>query len=138
MHEADFEVKGLSPLPLQSVQSKHSPDVFLCTPIIKIFNDCVILSKTGKDCIEMGYGKKLKNLLDEKGMTVKELARKTGIAPTTLYFIIQRDAAIRFDTVLRISNVLDTRHSYQFHLQGQTILMMTWKRCQSFPPIKSG
>ena len=31
----------------------------------------------------MGYGKNLKNLLDEKGMTVKELARKTGIAPTT-------------------------------------------------------
>ncbi len=55
----------------------------------------------------MGYGKNLKNLLDEKGMTVKELARKTGIAPTTLYSIIQRDAAIRFDTALRISNILD-------------------------------
>ncbi len=55
----------------------------------------------------MGYGKNLKNLLDEKGMTVKELARKTGVAPTTLYSIIQRDAAIRFDTALRISNILD-------------------------------
>jgi len=40
-------------------------------------------------------------------MTVKELARKTGIAPTTLYSIIQRDAVIRFDTALRISNILD-------------------------------
>ena len=40
-------------------------------------------------------------------MTVKELAKKTGIAPTTLYSIIQRDAAIYFDTALRISNVLD-------------------------------
>ena len=55
----------------------------------------------------MRYGKNLKNLLDEKGMTVKELTRKTGIAPTTFYSIIQRDAAIRFDTALRISNVLD-------------------------------
>ncbi len=55
----------------------------------------------------MGYGKNLKDILVSKGMTVKELARKTGIAPTTLYSIIQRDAAIRFDTALRISNILD-------------------------------
>ena len=55
----------------------------------------------------MGYGKNLKDILDSKGMTVKELARKTGIAPTTIYSIIQRDAAIRFDTALRISNILD-------------------------------
>ncbi len=40
-------------------------------------------------------------------MTVKELARKAGIAPTTLYSIIQRDAAIRFGTALRISNILN-------------------------------
>lgn len=55
----------------------------------------------------MGYGKNLKDILNNKGMTVKELARKTGIAPTTLYSIIQRDTAIRFDTALRISNILD-------------------------------
>ena len=40
-------------------------------------------------------------------MVVKELARKTGIAPTTLYSIIQRNTAIRFDTALLISNPLD-------------------------------
>ena len=55
----------------------------------------------------MGYGKNLKNILDEKGMTVKELAKKAGIAPTTLYSIIQRDTAIRFDTALKISNILN-------------------------------
>lgn len=55
----------------------------------------------------MGYGKNLKDILDRKGMTVKELARKAGIAPTTLYSIIQRDTAIRFDTALKISNILD-------------------------------
>lgn len=55
----------------------------------------------------MGYGKNLKDILDRKGMTVKELARKAGIAPTTIYSIIQRDTAIRFDTALKISNILD-------------------------------
>ena len=38
---------------------------------------------------------------------MKELARKTGIAPTTLYSIIKRDTVIRFGTALRISNILD-------------------------------
>ncbi|MDY6356505.1 MAG: helix-turn-helix transcriptional regulator [Catonella sp.] len=55
----------------------------------------------------MGYGKNLKDILDEKRMTVKELAKKAGIAPTTLYSIIQRDTAIRFDTALKISNILN-------------------------------
>ena len=55
----------------------------------------------------MGYGKNLKDILDDRGMTVKELAKKAGIAPTTLYSIIQRDTAVRFDTALKISNILD-------------------------------
>ena len=67
----------------------------------------VIMSEKKEGDTVMGYGKNLKDILDNKGMTVKELARKTGIAPTTLYSIIQRDAAIRFDTALRISNILD-------------------------------
>ena len=40
----------------------------------------------------MGYGQNLKDILDNKGMTVKELALKAKIAPTTLYSIIQRDS----------------------------------------------
>ena len=60
----------------------------------------------------MGYGQNLKNILDEKGMTVKELAKKAGIAPTTLYSIIQRDTAIRFDTALKISNILNIPNPY--------------------------
>ena len=55
----------------------------------------------------MGYGQNLKDILDEKGMTVKELAKKAGIAPTTLYSIIQRDTAVRFDTALKISHILN-------------------------------
>lgn len=30
----------------------------------------------------------------------------TGIAPTTLYSIIQRDTSVRFDHALRIANIL--------------------------------
>ncbi len=54
----------------------------------------------------MGYGKKLKELLDERNMTVKQLAKTCGMAPTTLYSIINRDTNIRFDFALRIANAL--------------------------------
>lgn len=33
----------------------------------------------------MGYGQNLKDILDNKGMTVKELALKAKIAPTALF-----------------------------------------------------
>ena len=36
-----------------------------------------------KECNYMGYGQNLKDILDSKGMTVKELALKAKIAPTT-------------------------------------------------------
>ena len=55
----------------------------------------------------MGYGKKLKSILDERKMSVKELSRRSNIGATTLYSIIQRDSAIRYDMALRIANVLD-------------------------------
>lgn len=55
----------------------------------------------------MGYGQNLKNILDERNMSVAELARLTKVSATTLYSIIQRDSAVRFDTALRIANVLD-------------------------------
>ncbi len=55
----------------------------------------------------MGYGTNLKKLLDEKGMTVKDLSRKTGIAATTLYSIIQRDASVRYDSAIKIAGILD-------------------------------
>ena len=63
----------------------------------------------------MGYVQNLKNILDCKGMTVKELILKAKIASTTPYSIIQRDTSIRFDTAIRISNI---GYSYQFYLQG--------------------
>lgn len=39
-------------------------------------------------------------------MTVKELSRRANVSATTLYSIIDRDSAVRFDMALRISNIL--------------------------------
>lgn len=55
----------------------------------------------------MGYGKKLKSILDDRKMSVRQLAKNCNIAPTTLYSIIQRDTDIRYDFALRIANALD-------------------------------
>ena len=55
----------------------------------------------------MGDGVNLKKILNEKGMNVRTLARKTGISPTTLYSLIQRDSNLRFDYALRIANELE-------------------------------
>ncbi|MGN1156473.1 MAG: helix-turn-helix domain-containing protein [Agathobacter sp.] len=55
----------------------------------------------------MGYGQKLKSILDERNMSVRQLAKTCNIAPTTLYSIVQRDTDIRYDFALRIANALD-------------------------------
>lgn len=55
----------------------------------------------------MGDGKRLKEILDEKGTNVRQLAFLTGIKATTLYSCIQKDSNIRFDNALRIANVLN-------------------------------
>lgn len=55
----------------------------------------------------MGYGANLKKILDEKGITIKELSRKTGIAATTLYSIVQRDASVRYDSAIKIAGILN-------------------------------
>ena len=55
----------------------------------------------------MGDGKKLKEILDSRNMSVRELSRKTGIGRTTIYYIIQNDSHIRFDFALRIANELE-------------------------------
>ena len=50
----------------------------------------------------MGFGKKLKQLLDEKSVSVADLSRKTGIPRTTLYSIISRDSTPKPGDVLAI------------------------------------
>ena len=54
----------------------------------------------------MADGQKLKGILDERGMSVRELARRTGINRTTLYYIVKNDTNIRYDFALRIANEL--------------------------------
>ena len=55
----------------------------------------------------MGDGKKLKEILDSKGINVRELSRMTGISHSSIYTSINRDSNIRFDYALRIANALD-------------------------------
>ena len=55
----------------------------------------------------MGYGTELKKILKEKKVNVKELCRRTGIAPTTIYSCIQRDTSVRYDYALKIAECLE-------------------------------
>lgn len=55
----------------------------------------------------MGDGKRLKDILDNKGITVQNIARATGINSSTLYTIIRKDSNIRYDFALRIAQELD-------------------------------
>lgn len=55
----------------------------------------------------MGDGKRLKEILDEKGTNVRQLSFITGIKASTLYSCIQKDSSIRFDNALRIANYLN-------------------------------
>ena len=59
----------------------------------------------------MGDWRRLKEILDERNMSVRSIAKQAGISPTTLYTIVQNDTAIRFDFALRIANVLDIETS---------------------------
>lgn len=54
----------------------------------------------------MGDGQRLKEILEQKGKSVRWVARETTISPTTIYSIIQKDTSIRFDFALRIANAL--------------------------------
>ena len=55
----------------------------------------------------MGDGARLKEILDDKNISVRRIASSTGISAQTLYSIIKKDSNIRFDNALRIANELD-------------------------------
>ena len=54
----------------------------------------------------MGDGKKLKAVLQKHGVNIKQLSRMTGINPSTLYSIVQKDSVIRFDYGIKIASEL--------------------------------
>ena len=58
----------------------------------------------------MGFGKKLKQLLDEKSVSVADLSRKTGIPRTTLYSIISRDSTPKPGDVLVYFECIEYRY----------------------------
>ena len=49
----------------------------------------------------MGFGNRLKEILKEKDMTIKELAEKSGISINTLYSITKRDTQIPTPDIIR-------------------------------------
>lgn len=55
----------------------------------------------------MALGKKFKQLLDDRGMTVKEFAKLIDVPPTTLYSFINRDSNdVKMDLLMKICNTL--------------------------------
>lgn len=55
----------------------------------------------------MGIGRKLTDILIEKGMNTNELAQRIGVTPSTIYSIIQRDSnRIDIDLIIKISRAL--------------------------------
>ena len=53
-------------------------------------------------------GTKLEQLLKERNMRVAELSRRTGISPSTLYSLIQRDTkGMDIDILLKICHALN-------------------------------
>lgn len=55
----------------------------------------------------MGDGKKLREILDEQGKSVRWLARETNINSSTLFSIIRKDTFIRYDFAIKIANALN-------------------------------
>lgn len=55
----------------------------------------------------MGDGKNLKKLLSRFGLSVKGLADKMSVPPTTLYSIISRDSDISLTMIDKIARALD-------------------------------
>ena len=55
----------------------------------------------------MGDGKRLREILDEQGKSVRWLAKETNINSSTLFSIIHKDTSIRYDFALRIANTLN-------------------------------
>ena len=54
----------------------------------------------------MKDSERLEELMFKKGFTVRRLAKESGVPPTTLYSIMERDTEIRLDVALRLAKAL--------------------------------
>lgn len=60
----------------------------------------------------MGFGKRLKEVLKNKGITIKELSKMTGISINTLYSITKRDTSMPDQEIInKITNALKIEKS---------------------------
>jgi len=61
----------------------------------------------------MSIGSKLKELIKERKTNVNKLAERAGVAPTTLYSIIDRDnTKADIDVLIKIAGILDVPVEY--------------------------
>lgn len=61
----------------------------------------------------MGIGNKLSKLLELNNMNPNELARKVGVAPTTIYSMIKRDSKkADIEVLLKIADILGVTVEY--------------------------
>ena len=68
----------------------------------------------------MGIGNKLDELLSERGMTVTELSRRVGVAPTTIYSIIQsNNKKVDIDVLIKIARTLGVNTEYFGDVDGE-------------------
>ena len=54
----------------------------------------------------MKDSERLEELMVKKGFTVRRLAKESGVPPTTLYSIMERDTEIRLDVALTLAKAL--------------------------------
>lgn len=74
----------------------------------------------------MALGKKIKEILRQKNMTVKELAEKTEIPPTTLYSFINRDSKTgKIDFLNKICTCLDIEITDLIELNKDSLISLT-------------
>ena len=72
----------------------------------------------------MGIGKKLAELIEQKGTNANELAENTGITPSTIYSIIKRDnTKVDIGVLIRICEALDVDVEvfYQEYMKNKTV-----------------
>ena len=61
----------------------------------------------------MGIGNKLSELLEVNNMNPNELAKKVGVAPTTIYSMIKRDSKkADIEVLLKIADILGVTVEY--------------------------
>lgn len=79
----------------------------------------------------MGIGKKLAEIIEQKGTNVNELAGRTGITPSTIYSIIKRDnTKVDIQVLISLCEALDVKVEvfYQEYMKNKKAPTLENKR----------